>query len=198
MAVDQAAAFLVFALVAAITPGPSNTMIVATAAASGWRGGLPCVLGASAGMGALLFSSALGLGQLIIAQPTLLRALHWGGAAFLLWLAWKIANAGQLSDMRAARPVGFFGAAAFQWINPKGWLVAVSAAATYLQAVSDNALSQAMAFGGLFFAAALPSGLVWLALGASARALLRNERSSRVFNIAMGVALAVSVAMMLR
>ncbi len=198
MTVDQAAAFLVFALVAAITPGPSNTMIVAAAAASGWRGGLPCVLGASAGMGTLLFSSALGIGQLIIAQPTLLRALNWGGAAFLLWLAWKIANAGRVSDMRAARPVGFFGAAAFQWINPKGWLVAVSAAATYLQAVSDNALAQAMAFGGLFFAAAFPSGLVWLALGASAHALLRDDRSARMFNIAMGVALAVSVAIMLR
>jgi threonine/homoserine/homoserine lactone efflux protein len=198
MTVDQGAAFFVFALVAAITPGPSNTMIVATAAASGLRGGLPCVLGASAGMGTLLFCSALGLGQLIIAQPILLRVLNWGGAAFLLWLAWKIANAGRVSDMTAARPVGFLGATAFQWINPKGWLVAVSAAATYLQAVSGNALSEAMAFGGLFFAAALPSGLVWLALGATVHVLLRDDRSARVFNIAMGVALAASVAMMLR
>ena len=126
MTLDQAAAFLVFALVAAITPGPSNTMIVATASAAGlWRG-LPCVLGASAGMGTLLFCSALGLGQLVIAQPMLLRALNWGGAAFLLWLAWKIANAGRVSDVRAPKPVGFIGAAAFQWINPKGWLVAVA------------------------------------------------------------------------
>jgi threonine/homoserine/homoserine lactone efflux protein len=198
MTVDQSAAFLVFALVAAITPGPSNTMIVATAAASGLRGGLPCVLGASAGMGTLLLCSALGLGQLIVAQPTLLRALNWGGAAFLLWLAWKIANAGRVADMRAAKPVGFIGAAAFQWINPKGWLVAVSAAATYLQAVSDNPLSQAVAFGGLFFAAALPSGLVWLALGASVHALLRDDRSARMFNIIMGVALAISVVIMSR
>jgi threonine/homoserine/homoserine lactone efflux protein len=196
MTLDQAAAFLVFALVAAITPGPSNTMIVATASAGGlWRG-LPCVLGASAGMGTLLFCSALGLGQLVIAQPMLLKALNWGGAAFLLWLAWKIANAGRVSDMRAPKPVGFFAAAVFQWINPKAWLVAVSAAGTYLQAVSDNVLSQAMALGALFFAAAIPSGLVWLALGASVHVLLRDDRSARMFNIAMGVALAASVATM--
>jgi threonine/homoserine/homoserine lactone efflux protein len=194
MALDQAAAFLVFALVAAITPGPSNTMIVATASAAGWRRGLPCVLGASAGMGALLFSSALGLGQLVIAQPMLLRALNWGGAAFLLWLAWRIARAGRVSDVSTPEPVGFLGAAAFQWINPKGWLVAVSAAGTYLQAVSDDALSQAMALGALFFAAALPSGLVWLALGAGVHALLRDDRKARIFNIAMGVALAAAVA----
>jgi threonine/homoserine/homoserine lactone efflux protein len=198
MTLDQAAAFLVFALVAAITPGPSNTMIVATASAAGlWRG-LPCVLGASAGMGTLFFCSALGLGQLVIAQPMILRALNWGGAAFLLWLAWKIANAGRVSDVRTPKPVGFIGAAAFQWINPKGWLVAVGAAGTYLQATSDNALSQAMAFGALFFATALPCGLVWLALGATVHALLRDERRARMFNVVMGVALAASVAAMFR
>ena len=94
------------------------------------------------------------------------------------------------------KPVGFFAAAVFQWINPKAWLVAVSAAGTYLQAVSDNVLFQAMALGALFFAAAILSGLVWLALGASVHVLLRDDRSARMFNIAMGVALAASVATM--
>ena len=197
MTLDQAAAFLVFAFVAAITPGPSNTMIVASASAVGWWRGLPCVLGASAGMATLLFCSALGLGQLVVAQPMLLRALNWVGAAFLLWLAWKIANAGRISDARAAKAVGFFEAAAFQWINPKGWLVSISASGTYLQAVSDNALSQALAFGGLFFVAAVPSGLAWLALGATMQALLREDRSARMFNIGMGLALVASVATML-
>jgi len=197
MTLDQAAAFLVFALVAAITPGPSNTMIVATASVSGWWRGLPCMLGASAGMGTLLFCSALGLGQLVIARPMLLKALNWGGAAYLLWLAWKIANAGRVSDMRAPKLVGFFGAAVFQWINPKGWLIAVSAAGTYLQVVSDNVLTQAMVLGALFFAAALPSGLVWLSLGATVHVLL-HDRSARMFNIAMAVALAASVVTMFR
>ena len=77
-------------------------------------------------------------------------------------------------------------------------MVAVSAAGTYLQAAADNALVQAVAFGVLFFAAALPSGLVWLALGASLHGLLRNDRYARLFNIAMGVTLALSVLMIFR
>jgi threonine/homoserine/homoserine lactone efflux protein len=198
MTLDQAAAFLVFALVAAVTPGPSNTMIVATGSAVGvWRG-LPCVLGSSVGMGTLLFCSALGLGQLVIGYPTILKALNWVGAAFLLWLAWKIATAGRASENGAAKPVGFLGAALFQWINPKGWLVAVGAAGTYLQAATDTPLAQAMAFGALFFAAAFPSGLVWLVLGALINRLLRDDRSARIFNIVMGLALAASVVMIFR
>lgn len=198
MSFDQAAAFFLFAVVAAVTPGPSNTMIVATGSAWGlWRG-LPCALGSAVGMGALLFASALGLGQIILAQPMLLKILNWGGAAFLLWLSWRIASAGRATETIAAKPVGFLGAAAFQWVNPKGWLVAVSAAGTYLQAATDSALLQSAAFGALFFAAALPSGLVWLALGASFHTLLRNDRHARIFNIVMGLALALSVLMIFR
>jgi len=197
MLFDQAIAFLVFALVAAITPGPSNTMITATGSAVGvWRG-LPCALGAAVGMASLLFCSALGLGQLVISQPMLLRALNLCGAAFLLWLAWKIATSTASSATSAAKPVGFWGAAAFQWVNPKGWLVAVSAAGTYLQATAGNALAQAVAFGGLFFVAALPAGLVWLVLGAMVQRFLRDERSARIFNVTMGAALAASVLAML-
>jgi threonine/homoserine/homoserine lactone efflux protein len=198
MTLDQAAAFLVFALVAAITPGPSNTMIVATGSAVGiWRG-LPCVLGSAVGMGTLLFCSALGLGQLVIGHPTILKALNWCGAAFLLWLAWKIASAGPASETGGAKPVGLIGATLFQWINPKGWLVAVGAAGTYLQAATDNPLAQATAFGALFFAAAFPSGLTWLLLGAAIRRWLRDDRSARIFNIVMGIALAASVVMIFR
>jgi threonine/homoserine/homoserine lactone efflux protein len=94
--------------------------------------------------------------------------------------------------------VGFFAAAGFQWLNPKGWLVAISAAGTYLQATSDAAWFQAISFGAIFFVAALPSGLVWLAMGAALHRLLRDEKSARVFNILMGLALALSVLFTLR
>lgn len=198
MSFDQAIAFLLFAVVAAVTPGPSNTMILATATTVGaWRA-LPCALGAAAGMGLLLFVSALGLGQIALAQPLLLKVLNWGGAAFLLWLAWRIAKAGKASDPGQSKAVGFLGAAAFQWANPKGWLVAVSAAGTYLQAKGGGEWRQAFVLGTLFFAAALPSGLLWLVLGSAVRRLVQSERYARVFNIVMGLALAASVVMILR
>jgi len=97
------------------------------------------------------------------------------------------------ADVRPAKPVGLLGAVAFQSINPKGWLVAVSAAATYLQATPDGALLQALTFAALFFAAAFPSGLVWLSLGAAVQSVLGNTRTTRAFNIAMGIAIAASI-----
>jgi threonine/homoserine/homoserine lactone efflux protein len=196
MTFDQSLAFLLFALVAAITPGPSNVMIAATGAAVGLARGLPCALGASLGMASLLICSALGLGQLVLGHPGLLHAMNWCGAAFLLWLAFKIATAGRAHEAAAARPVGMIAAAAFQWANPKGWLVAVGAVAAYLQPERSPWL-QAATLGALFFAAALPSGLAWLGFGAVMHRLLRDERTARIFNIAMGLALAGSVVPML-
>lgn len=197
MTLDQSLAFLAFATVAAITPGPSNVMITATGSAVGVVRGLPCVLGSAIGMGSLLFCAALGLGQLVLAHPMLLKLMNWGGAVFLLWLAWKIATAKPSSGTVAAKPVGFFGAALFQWVNPKGWLVAVSGAGAYFPTTADNPVLQAVAFGTLFFVAAFPSGLVWLVLGSLVHRLLRDERSARIFNVAMGLLLAASVSMIL-
>src|SRR5262245_59383986 len=116
MTPEQGVAFFIFSVVAAITPGPSNLMITATGSAVGIVRGLPCVLGASLGMALLLLCAALGLGQLVPSHPLVLKAINWLGAAVLLWLAWRIATAGPMSDMSKAMPVGFLGAALFQWV----------------------------------------------------------------------------------
>ena len=197
MTLEQTIPFLIFSLVAAITPGPSNVMITATGSAAGIARGLPCALGAAAGMASLLFTAALGLGQLFLGHPEILRAMNWCGAAFLLWLAWKIARAGGTGESSATKSVGFIGAAFFQWVNPKGWLVAAGAASTYLQPDTGNQVLQALVLALLFFTVAFPSGLVWLVLGASMQGLLRNEQHAQAFNIAMALALAASVVMIL-
>ena len=92
MTIEQAVAFLLFAVVAAVTPGPSNVMLTAAGAGGGVLKGLPCLLGVTTGMGLMMFVVPLGLGSLVLAHPLILTALHWGGAAFLLWLSWKIAT----------------------------------------------------------------------------------------------------------
>ena len=146
-------------------------------------------------MGVMMFVVAFGLGSVVLASPLVLRALNWGGAAFLLWLAWKIATAGRPTRRPADGRSASSGAAAFQWINPKSWLVCASAAGTYLGAGSGSALGQALAFGGLFVLASLPCCFVWLAFGATVQRFLRTERARRAFNIAMGGLLAASVAL---
>ena len=194
MTAEQAIAFFLFAFVAAITPGPSNLILTSTGASVGVLRGLPGLFGVAAGMGLMMFLVTFGLGSLVHDSPILYQALKWGGVAFLLWLAWKIATARHSeTDADEKRPVGFWGAAAFQWVNPKSWLVSASAAGTYLHAATGNVFVQAVSFGVLFILAALPSCFVWLAFGAGVKRLLHGERAARIFNIAMGALLAGSV-----
>ena len=192
-------AFLIFAVVAAVTPGPSNVMLTAAGAQAGIVGGLPCLLGVTTGMGLMMFVVPLGLGALVLGHPLIVRALHWGGAAFLLWLSWKIATSTTRIDSATGRkPVGYMGAAIFQWVNPKSWLVAVSAAGTFLGAAAASPLMQAASLGGLFVVAALPSCFVWLAFGAGMQRLLRTPGRLRIFNISMGALLALSIVLIVR
>jgi threonine/homoserine/homoserine lactone efflux protein len=195
MTVDQAVAFLLFAVVAAVTPGPSNVMLTATGASVGVLRGVPCLLGVTAGMGLMLFLVPVGLGSLVLGHPLVLTMLRWGGAAFLLRLAWKIATSAGGESPAERRAVGFAEAAVFQWVNPKSWLVAVSAAGTYLSPTAGGAVVQASALGGLFVLAALPSCFVWLAFGATVQRLLRSPRARRTFNLTMGGLLALSVVL---
>jgi len=195
MTSEHVVAFLLFAVAAAGTPGPSNLLLTATGANVGVLRGLPCLFGVTVGMGVMMFVVAFGLGSVVLANPTVVRALNWVGAAFLLWMSWKIATAGRSDATAGKRPVGFVGAAAFQWINPKSWLVSASVAGTYLKAESGSALVQATTFGALFILASLPCCFVWLAFGASAQRFLRTERALRIFNIIMAALLAGSVVL---
>ncbi len=195
MPAEQALAFLVFAFVAAVTPGPSNVLLTATGANVGLLRGLPCLFGVALGMGLMMAIVAFGLGGLVLGSPRVLQALNWLGAAFLLWLSWKIATARGGGGGAEEKPVGFLGAAGFQWVNPKSWLVSASAAGTYLQAEAGSALLQALSFGLLFVVAALPSCLAWLAFGVVMQRFLRSERAFRTFNLVMGALLAGSVVM---
>jgi threonine/homoserine/homoserine lactone efflux protein len=191
-------AFLLFAVVAAVSPGPSNVMLTAAGARGGVAKGLPCLLGATIGMASMMFLVPLGLGSVVLGHPLALTGLRWGGAAFLLWLAWRIATSAGGDTLVEERAVGFVGAAVFQWVNPKAWVVSVGAAATYLSPESGSAVAESALLGGLFALAALPSGFVWLAFGAAVQRLLRGRRARRAFNLSLGVLLALSVALIVR
>src|SRR5690349_4070747 len=121
MTTEHAIAFLLFALVAAITPGPSNLILTSTGASVGVLRGLPSLCGVVIGMAVMMFLVAFGLGSLVLTSPIIIQVLKWCGVAFLLWLAWKIATSGRSDAASSQRRVGFWGAAAFQWVNPKSW-----------------------------------------------------------------------------
>lgn len=202
MTPEQMIAFFLFALAAAVTPGPSNVMVMVAGARGGVIAGLPCLAGVVGGMALMMGCGQLGLGGLVHAFPSSLLVLKWAGAAFLLWLAWKVATAGPMDEGASANPVGFWKALAFQWVNPKSWIVSVSAAGTYGVGLSSGAglamLLPALQLAAVFAAAAAPSCALWLVFGASMQRWLRDARQARRFNIAMGLALAASVLLVLR
>src|SRR5215831_5671959 len=163
MTAEHALAFCLFAIVAAITPGPSNLILTSTGAHVGVLRGLPCLCGVALGMGLMMFLVAFGLASLVLEHTMIVHALKWCGVGVLLWLSWKIATAGRSGATTDKAFVGFWGAAAFQWVNPKSWLVSASAVGTYLHADAGSVFVQSLSFGLLFVLAALPSGFVWLA-----------------------------------
>ena len=188
----QVTAFVTFSAVAAGTPGPSNTLLTATGARAGVRHGLPSLLGQVTGMGTMLFAVTLGLGHLLLAHPLALQVLKWGGAAMICWMAWRIATATP-AEHTVGTPAGFLGMAAFQWVNPKGWLIGAAAVATFLDRRAGGALGQAVLFAALFTLTALPCCFPWLAFGAALQRYLRAPRTRRVLNAAMAALLAASV-----
>jgi threonine/homoserine/homoserine lactone efflux protein len=198
MTLGQATAFTVFAVVAAITPGPSNLILTSTGASVGLLRGLPCLGGQVIGMGFMMFLVALGLGAVVLASPALFLPLKWAGVVFLLWLAWRIATADHSDAGAQRRVLGFWGAAAFQWINPKSWLVSVGAIGTYLHPAAGGAFTQAMGLGLLFILAAFPSCFLWLVFGASLQRLWRIRRAARSLSIGMGLLLAGTVLLLIR
>ncbi|HEX9906287.1 MAG TPA: LysE family translocator [Propylenella sp.] len=197
MPLEQLIAFVVFAVVTSITPGPNNVMLTATGANVGIRRGLPHVLGVALGFALMLFVFAAGAGAALLANPAFMGALRIVGIAVLLWLAWKIATAGRGEAAARRRPVGFFEAAAFQWVNPKAWLICAGAAGSFLQADGAPAVLQAALLASIFTAVGAPCTLVWLGFGAAMQRVLRTDTALRTFNVAMALLLAASVLVLL-
>lgn len=174
-------------------------MLTAAGAQAGVLRGLPCLFGVATGMGLMMFLVPLGLGSLVLKHALLLKALNWGGAAVLLWLSWKIATSSSRIDATSgSNPVGYVGAAVFQWVNPKSWLVSVSAAGTFLSGDGGSPVLQAAALGGLFVLAVLPTCFLWLAFGAAIQHVLHGRRRLRIFNIVMAALLALSIGLIVR
>lgn len=197
MTSESLVALAVFALVGSITPGPNTLMLAATGASFGWRRGVPTALGVIIGFSLMVGIVALGLGAVVTASPAILQVLRIAGIGMLIWMAWKIARApianGDETNNKTANPLGFFPAAAFQWINPKAWLVAVSAVSTYYIA-GLGPWSQSALFTSIFLAAAILSCFGWLAFGAAAGKFLSTRPAyARGFNYLMGALLLASI-----
>ncbi len=193
MTAELLIAFVAFAFVTSVTPGPNNMMLLASGVNFGLRRSLPHMFGISLGFMLLVASVGLGLGQLFEQVPLLHNVLRYLGAAYLLYLAWKIARSGapQHGEQPVGKPFTFLQAAAFQWVNPKAWIMAIGAITTYTP--QENFVVNVLLIAALFALVNCPSVGLWTVAGSLLRNWLSNARALRVFNIGMALLLVASL-----
>jgi threonine/homoserine/homoserine lactone efflux protein len=188
--------FVLFAIVGSLTPGPNNMISTASGAAFGFIRTLPQMLGVSIGFPLMLIALGLGLGEIFRQLPWLHETLRYAGAAFLLYLAWRIAVAAGVEEAEAQRPLTFIEAAIFQWLNPKAWTLALGALTAFTtpglrfaaQVIEIGIL--AILFGVTAFLALA----VWCLFGVMIARALRDERKRRIFQYSLAGLLALSIA----
>ncbi len=183
----------VFAFATSFTPGPNVVMLAASGANYGFRSTLPHISGISLGFPVMVIAIGLGLKAVFVAIPALQLILKFLGGAYLLYLAWRIANAGRpRADGAGGRPMNFLEAAAFQWVNPKAWMMAIAAVSTYTPG-RDN-LAETLIVAAIFALLAWPSCAFWAGVGVAVR-LFASDRAMRIFNLTMAGLLVASLAL---
>jgi threonine/homoserine/homoserine lactone efflux protein len=186
-------AFVVFAAVMFFTPGPNNVMLLSSGLTHGFRRTLPHIAGITVGFAFMVAAVGLGLGTVFIAYPVLQTILKYAGAAYLIYLAAAIAVSGAAPSGQdnQRRPMTFWGAAVFQWVNAKGWVMVIGTITAYAAIASfpwniiiQTAISLVM--GTL-------STVAWAIFGSSLRPLLTSALAVRAFNIVMAALLLASL-----
>ena len=189
-----AAAFLPFAIAAGFTPGPNNLMLAASGANFGFRRTLPHLLGIVCGFPLVVLATGLGLGALFQRHQDIHAVMRLVGAAFLLYLAWRIATSDPgAPDTTPGRPLTFLEAALFQWVNIKGWVFAIGAITTYTT-VGGRVLEELAVILTLSLLVTVGSTTAWTGCGVGlSRFLRRSPAMRRAFNVSMAVLLVLSI-----
>jgi len=192
MTIELFSALLLFATATLFTPGPNNIMLMTSGLNFGFARTRPHLFGVSLGFGTMALCVGLGLGAVFKAYPLLHLTLKVAGTSYLLYLAWRIAHAGPMQDGQdKGAPMTFFQAAAYQWVNPKAWSMAVGAMAAFAPRAGYpyNEIIIALVFATL----GTVSAGTWAVFGTRLRSLLKTPRALKVFNLVMAAFLVASL-----
>ena len=166
-------------------------MISSLSSVFGVRASLPFAAGVTVGIASLVVAAGTGLGALVAAHATFGLALRVGGLVYVAWLIWKILSASELRPTLDAKPIGFIGAFALQWINPKAWAMALGVVSTFSAIVATPNGTAAIA--AIFFVLLIPATLLWSAFGAGMRRMLGRGLAFRIFNWTMAALIIASM-----
>jgi threonine/homoserine/homoserine lactone efflux protein len=187
--------FATYSFVMWVTPGPNNVMLTASGANFGFRRTLPHMLGICGGFALQMLAVCAGLGAIFSRWPHLQDGLRWLGAAYLVYLGWRLLRPTGSEGGEVPRPLTCFEAAAFQFLNPKAWVMTLTAATLFLpRELGPVAAAAYMLLWGVLIPA--PCVLVWALFGTALRAVLARPRGRLAFNSAMALALGVTAVMM--
>ena len=193
MEFERILALLIFAFIAAATPGPNNVMLMASGVNFGFRRSLPPILGICIGFPIMILLIGFGFSAVFERFPWLHELIKIVGVLYLVYLAWRIASSQPAdTNQQQAKPFTFIQIALYQWLNPKGWVMASSALATFTTLQGDFILQVGIVVA-VFFMVAIPSTLIWLLFGVGLQSLLREPRYFRAFNFVMAALLLASV-----
>ncbi len=196
MTVELLLAFFTYAFVSSITPGPNNMMVLASGLNYGFKRTLPHIVGIAFGFTFLVFLAGMGLLAILDRIPLLYEILHIISVAYLLYLAWKIATAMPFNHHEALhkKPMTFFQAAAFQWVNPKALVMAMAAITTYVPETPESHFFQNVTLVSILYGLiSFPCVGIWAAFGNAFRRFLSKPSYFRVFNITMAILLVLSL-----
>jgi threonine/homoserine/homoserine lactone efflux protein len=192
MTFDLFLAVALYGFVTSITPGPNNTMLLASGLNYGLKRSWPHIWGINIGFTVMVAGVGLGLGAVFTLYPVLHTVLKVAGTLYLLYLAWRIARSGAMDGkLGESQPLTFFEAAAFQWVNPKAWVMAIGAISAYVPPGQEfvGAFIVALIFGLVN----LPSIVAWAGFGSLMRNVLTKPSAVQVFNVAMAALLVASL-----
>lgn len=195
MTIASVGAFLTFAFAVSMSPGPNNVLVASLAVGKTFRAAIPAIFGISIGFLVLLALTNTGVGSLIQSVPAISLSLKVVGAAYLVYLAWKIFSSDPSTPSSALSDAGFWKLGALQAVNPKAWLMAVTASATY-PATLGGGVQGLILMGVLFTAVNLISNSAWALLGQGGSRLIRTTEGLRNLNRVLGVLLFLSVIML--
>lgn len=183
-----------FALVSAFSPGPNNLMLLSSGMNFGWRKSIPHILGIAIGFPVMIFCVGLGIAQIFETYPVSLIVMKALSAVYLIYLAYKIASTRQVSvdsEIKNTRPLTFIQAAAFQWVNPKAWAMALTAISAYT--IANNMLLSVVIVILVFLSVGMMSANTWTIIGLKLRIFLSNPKVFRAFNIGCALILVATL-----
>ncbi|MEF1291760.1 LysE family translocator [Vibrio sp. M260118] len=194
MELEQLTALVIFAFVSTFTPGPNNIMLMTSGANVGYLRTLPHMCGVAFGFAFMVLLVGVGLTTLFQTYPAIHLVLKYVSLAYLAYLAGKIALSGRASAADDFRPMTFLGAASFQWVNPKGWSMALSSVTLYS---NGGGWVELMIISVTFLLINFPSGSFWIIAGRELQRWLTSNLRVRSFNILMALLLVGSTLPMI-